>query len=439
MLASLLNSSQKMPESFIYFLWQYHYFDHTNLTTTDGEPIQVLHPGFRNPNAGPDFINARLLINDVEWHGTVEAHTKASDWLAHRHQNDRAYDNVILHIVWEADKVIARANGSPLPTLELQHRTDHTLQQRYALLTNDPGAIPCKEHWPSIRPLTITAMLDNALLQRLQRKASAVQTIYAEADSNWEETAYRLLSNNMGFKINAEPMSQLSRNVPLKALLKHRDTVFQLEAMLFGAAGLLEDLTQADAYTESLRREYRFLAAKYGFAKQQLPTHIWKWARLRPANFPTLRIAQLARLVSVGRSLFSLLTDTDEANSLVKTLQITPSDYWKNHYRFGKETAKGAPTLGQASAENIVINTAVPLLAAYAHHKEQPEYMDRALSLLEQLPAEHNHIADKWEDIGLSIQSAFDSQGSLELYNEFCQAKRCLNCQIGASIIGQNT
>ena len=426
-----------MPESFLYFLWQYQYFDHARLTTTAGETIQVLHPGFRNPNAGPDFTNARLLINDVEWYGTVEAHTKASDWLAHRHQDDRAYDNVILHIVWKVDKSITRANGSPLPALELQHRTSPILLQHYELLTNSPMTIPCDGHWRSVSPLKVTSMLDKALLQRLERKAATIQLIFDETGQNWEETAYRLLAINFGFKINAEPMAQLSRGVPLKALLKHRDSLLQLEAMLFGTAGLLETIDETDEYIEHLRREYRFLAAKYGFAERQLPAHIWKWGRLRPANFPTLRLAQFARLLADGQRLFSLFVDSTDAASLLKALQITPSPYWQTHYRFGKQTEKGAPAIGKTSAENIAINTVVPLLAAYAHRKGQPEYIDRAVTLLEQLPPEHNHITEEWDKLGLSVRSAFDSQGAIELFNEFCLPKRCLNCQIGASIVGQ--
>lgn len=426
-----------MPESFLYFLWQYQYFDHASLTTTDGETIQVLHPGFRNPNAGPDFTNARLLINDVEWHGTVEAHTKSSDWLAHRHQNDRAYDNVILHIVWKVDKPITRANGSPLPALELQHRTSDTLLQHYELLTNSVDDIPCAGHWRSVSPLKVTSMLDKALLQRLERKAVTVRRIFDETGQNWEETTYRLLATNFGFKINVEPMAQLSRGVPLKALLKHRDSLLQIEAMLFGTAGMLETVDEPDEYIENLRREYRFLSAKYGFAEQQLPAHIWKWGRLRPANFPTLRLAQLARLLSIRQSLFSLFVEPTDATSLLKALQVMPSAYWQTHYRFGKQTEKAAPAIGKASAENIAINTIVPLLAAYAHHKGQSEYIDRAMALLEQLPPEHNHITDQWDNLGLSVRSAFDSQASIELFNEFCQSKRCLNCQIGASIVGQ--
>lgn len=283
-----------MTEAFLYFLWQFHYFDHADLQTTQGELIQVLHPGFRNPNAGPDFLNARLLINDVEWVGTVEAHIKASDWLAHRHQHDRAYDNVILHIVWTDDRPQTaeathrwptRSDGSPLPTLELHNRTGSDLLNRYQSLIESPESIPCAGQFRAVQPLRVSSMLDKAMLQRLERKAADVKAIY-EATQDWEETAYRLLAINFGFKVNAEPMARLSRVVPQKALLKHRDSVRQLEAMLFGASGLLDAAEETDEYIEDLRREYRFLAAKYNLTEQQLPAHVWKWSRMRPANFP---------------------------------------------------------------------------------------------------------------------------------------------------------
>lgn len=429
-----------MSETLLYFLWQFQYFDRASLTTSDGEPIQVLHPGFRNDDSGPDFANARLIINDVDWAGTVEIHTKTSDWLAHHHQRDRAYDNVILHVVWEDDRTAAdqrliRLDGTPLPTLALQHRTDHSLLSRYEALSASGGGIACAGQFRAVHPLKQTSMLDKAMLQRLERKAADVKALFLTTNQDWEETTYRLLARNFGFKINAEPMEQLARMVPLKALLKHRDTHTQVEAMLFGTAGLLDTADQTDDYLELLRREYRFLAAKYTLTDRQLPTHNWKWGRLRPANFPTLRLAQFAQLVATAGSLFSLLVEADNALALRTALQITPTAYWQQHYRFGKVTDKGVPALGETAAENIIINTVVPLLAAYAHHREQPAYIDRAIALLEQLPAEQNRITDAWSDLGLRVRTAFDSQASIELFNEFCMLKKCLNCQIGLALV----
>ncbi|MFD2936867.1 DUF2851 family protein [Spirosoma flavum] len=428
-----------MSEAFLYFIWQYQYFSKNSVKTTDGEAIRVLHPGFQNHDAGPDFSNARLVINDVEWVGTVEMHTRTSHWLAHRHQHDRAYDNVILHVVWEDDRAengrrVDRANGTPLPTLELSPLTDFALLDRYRVLAESPDSIPCAGQFRSVSPLRITSMLDRAMLQRLERKAAGVQEMFRQTGGDWEETAYRVLAVNMGFKINADPMAQLSRAVPLKAILKHRDRLLQAEAMLFGTAGLLA-IDEPDEYVMALQREYRFLSAKYILAEKQVMAHAWKWGRLRPANFPTLRLAQLARLLTHHASLFSLFVGTTDVERLLKSLQLSPSDYWQSHYRFDKQTEKSVPTLGQNSAENIVINTVVPLLAAYAHHSGQPAYIDRAIALLEQLPPEKNRLTDGWDTLGLGIRTAFDSQAAIELYNEFCSVKKCLSCQIGAALL----
>ncbi|GAB2593874.1 DUF2851 family protein [Spirosoma areae] len=428
-----------MPEAFLYFIWQYQYFKTKDLSTTDGETVQVLQPGFRNHDAGPDFTNARLLINGVEWVGTVEMHTRTSDWLAHRHQHDRAYDNVILHVVWQDDRPasgrrVDRANGTPLPTLELSPLADADLLNRYYRLHESADSIPCAGQFRSVSPLRVTSMLDKAMLQRLERKASAAMAVFEQTGGDWEETTYRLLAMTMGFKVNTEPMAQLSRAVPLKAILKHRDVLLQVEAMLFGAAGLV-DVEESDDYVAVLQREYTFLAAKYALADKQVAAHAWKWGRLRPANFPTLRLAQLARLVTHHPSLFSLFVGTNDVGTLLKSLQLSPSGYWQSHYRFGKEADKTVPALGPDSASTIVINTGVPLLAAYAQHRGQPAYIDRAIRLLEQLPAEKNRLTERWDTLGLGIHTAFDSQAAIELYNEFCSVKKCLSCQIGAGLL----
>ena len=428
-----------MPESFLYFIWQYQYFNKTGLTSTDGEAIQVLHTGFRNHGAGPDFTHARLLINGVEWVGTVEMHRRTSDWLAHRHQHDRAYDNVILHVVWQDDRItngkqVDRANGTPLPTLELSSLTETDLLTRFYALNESEDTIPCAGQFRSVSPLRITSMLDKSMLQRLERKAADVRQLVEQTKGDWEETTYRLLAANLGFKINAEPMAQLSRTVPLKAILKHRDGLVQVEAMLFGTAGLL-DTDEPDEYQRNLQREYRFMATKYALADKQVTAQAWKWGRLRPPNFPTIRLAQFARLVTHQASLFSLFVGTTDTERLLSALQVQPSLYWRSHYRFGKKAEHDVPALGLESAQNIVINTAVPLLAAYAHHRGEPAYIDRAIALLEQLPAEKNRLIRNWHSLGLGIRTAFDSQAAIELHNEFCAVKKCLNCQIGASLL----
>ncbi|GAB3339930.1 DUF2851 family protein [Larkinella ripae] len=424
-----------MTEDFLYFIWQFQYYRHTDLRTVEGEELRIVHPGFRNPNAGPDFTQARLIVGNVEWVGTVEAHVRAADWLIHRHQYDRAYDNVILHIVWEKEPIeLKRSDGSVIPTLCLGERVDRTLLQRYQTLLAESGAIPCAGRIAAVEPVRRMAMFDKTLLQRLERKAAGVMALFHATGQDWEETSYQLLAAAFGFQVNADPFGQLSRQIPLKILLKHRDNRLQLEALLFGMAGLL-DSEKPDDYETTLQREYRFLSLKYQLASKQMPAYSWKWAKLRPAGFPTLRLAQFATLLTFKGSLFSVWMETDESASLLRYLQVTPSDYWQNHYRFGKTSEKGLATLGQIAAENLIINAIAPLLVAYSQHKDQPEYRDRAVSLLEQLPAENNRISRIWQQLKVPIRTAFDSQASIELYNNFCQKKQCLSCQIGVSLL----
>ena len=429
-----------IQEEFLYFIWQFQYVATQTLTTSDGEIVEVLHPGFRNHNAGPDFLNARLLIAGVEWVGTVEAHVKTSDWLAHRHQGDPAYDNVILHIVWNNDRPVPRPDGTRLPTLELASLTSGTLLEKYQALTQGTDAIPCAGQFRMVKPLRQTAMLDTALMQRLERKADAVKGVYEASGQDWEETTYRLLATYLGSKVNAEPMEQLARALPLRVLHKHRNNLTQLEALLFGTAGLLpEPAEEQDEYVGTLHREYRFLATKYSLTDKQLPATIWKWGKLRPAGFPTMRLAQLARLVHEHASLFSVFTGSESAETLLKSVQITPSVYWQTHYRFGKVANKVSSSLGGATAEGLLVNTAAPVLVAYAKHKDVPNLLDRAIALLEQLPPEDNRITRLWDVIGLHVRNAFDSQASIELYNEFCTPKRCLNCQVGIALVREGS
>ncbi|GAB3928289.1 DUF2851 family protein [Larkinella terrae] len=424
-----------MSEDFIYFLWQFQYFRTTDLRTVEGETVRVIHPGFRNPDAGPDFTQARLFIGEVEWAGTIEAHIRASDWLLHRHQFDRAYDNVILHIVWDKDPIfLKRSDGSVIPTLCLSEWADVTLLHRYQALLAESGAIPCAGRVAAVEPFRRTAMFDMTLLQRLERKASGVMTLFHRADQDWEETTYQLLATAFGFQVNAEPFGQLSRQVPLKVLHKHRDNPLQLEALLFGTAGLLTS-EEPDEYETILLREYRFLATKYQLTDRKLPAYSWKWSKLRPANFPTLRLAQFVKLLTSANSIFSYLIETGDSAVLLRYLQVTPTAYWQAHYRFGKSSEKVLATLGQTAAENLIINAVVPLLTAYSHHRDLPEYRDRAVDLLEQLAAENNRVTRIWQQLKIPIRTAFDSQASIELYRNYCQMKKCLSCQIGVSLV----
>lgn len=427
-----------MQESFLHFLWRFQYFDKQCLQTVQGEPIRVLRPGLPHQDAGPDFSQARALINGIEWAGHVEIHLRASDWNAHAHQHDAAYDNVILHVVWQDDVPIRRRDGSAIPTLELQSRTDKRLLSRYQAILRNQEGIPCAQQFGRVSELEKIAMLDRVLMQRLQQKAAFVTGLWEANRRDWEETAYQLLAKNFGFHLNSEAFLKLSQGLPLKILRKHRDNLTQVEALLFGQAGLL-DAPPTDAYSRSLRREYDFLSHKYGLPDRKLAAHAWKFMRLRPANFPTVRLAQFARLVSQEPGLFDLLTQSDSLKALRKQLLVQQSAYWQAHYTPGKPATGQVPVLGKSAAENLIVNVAVPLLVSYAGQQGNRAHLERAVDWLEQLPAEHNHLTRMWQALGLKVKTSFDSQASIEWHNHFCATKQCLQCHVGVSLLKSET
>ncbi|HET9053820.1 MAG TPA: DUF2851 family protein [Cyclobacteriaceae bacterium] len=423
-----------MTESFLHYVWQLQYFRKDELKTSSGEPVRVYHPGTRNADAGPDFSNARVKIGELEWRGSVEIHLRASGWHDHRHSADEAYEKVILHVVWENDKPVKRTDGSEMPTLELKDRMDFALWERYKNLYTSADVIPCANHWQSVPALTTLSALDNALMIRLQAKAALVTSLLAANNNNWDQTSYQLLCKNFGFKVNAEPMLRLAQILPYTILLKHFDKPVQVEALLFGVAGFLEN-DVADNYTLTLKREYNVLRKKYSLDGRQMNLSQWKFLRLRPANFPTIRIAQLAGLLTKQKHLFSKIVETTSGREVYDLLDVDQSAYWLRHYQFGKPSKADVPPLGDRSIQNIVINTVVPLLVSYGKIHNEQAYITRATDLLQEIPAENNRITRQWLSLDYKVQSAFDSQALVELYTNFCMKRRCLECGVGSWLI----
>ena len=423
-----------MQEAFIQFVWQYQYFQKNNLTTTSGSGLSVIHPGLLNSDSGPDFSAAKLKIDGLEWIGNVEFHIKSSYWYAHNHNGDKAYDNVILHVVWEHDKEVCRSDNSVIPTLELKDKVDKELLISSNRLIKSPDEIPCASHYTSTEEVTKRTMLDRVLIQRLERKADEILAIHEGNNHDWEETAYQVLARNFGFKVNASPFYLLSKSIPLKVLRKHVDRPMQIEAMLFGQAGFLEEPIEDDYYNQ-LQKEYHFLSKKYQFGSGRLHASQWKLMRLRPANFPTLRLAQFAALISSVGSIFSLLVNTEDLKTIVKKLASKPSDYWLNHYQFGKVSPGSDKMMGELSVNNLVINTVAPLLVAYGQLMASQAHIDRAVDLLETIKPENNKITKTWQGIGHRASNAADSQALIELYNSYCLKKRCLSCSVGTKLL----
>jgi hypothetical protein len=423
-----------MNESFLHYIWQFQYFDKANLKTQQGEQVSIFKTGWLNTNAGPDFSGAKIRIGDLDWVGNVEIHQKASDWIAHSHTQDKAYENVILHVVWEGDELIKRMDGSVIPTIELRGRVDEGLLKTYKKLVNSATAIPCEKSFPSVSELIRLSMLEKSLLQRLEHKATDVQRLLQDNGGDWQETTYQLLAKNFGFKTNSEPFFQLAKSLPYKIIAKHSSNLLQLEALLFGQAGMLETKTK-DEYVTSLFQEYSFLSQKYSIHERRLNSSQWKFLRLRPANFPTLRIAQFAWLIVSNKSLFSTFVETDSFQALQSILSVSPSDYWRSHFHFARKSKSEVHLFGQASKENVIINTIVPLLVAYGRTKDDQRFVDRAMDILQHIPAEVNKITKTWTALGMSINSSFDSQALIEQYNNLCQKRNCLNCVVGVSLL----
>ncbi len=423
-----------MSEAFLHYLWQFQYFDKNELQTITGEPIQIFNPGHRNSHAGPDFSNARMKIGDVEWVGSAEIHVQASGWTEHRHDQDPAYENVVLHVVWKNDRVIRRNDGSLLPTLELMNRISEQFFLDYQRLINSPEKIPCSPFLPHVKEIIRLSMMDKALLTRLESKSKQVSLILRKNHNDWQETCYQLLARNFGFKINAEPFQQLAQLLPYRVLRKHADKLLHLEALLFGQAGFLEDDLE-DEYYKLLKREYNLLRQKYKLSDRRLNKAQWKFLRLRPANFPTIRLAQFASLLYQRTSLFSTVLEMDDFPTLVSAFSIEQSEYWTNHYMFFKKAKDNVSFIGDSSISNIIINTVVPLLVAYGKSKDEQVYIDRAITILQQAPSESNAIIMQWKTLGLKSKTAFDSQALIELQNNYCSKRRCLDCNIGASLI----
>ena len=424
-----------MKEDLLQYAWRMQQFDARNLQSTDGQTIQIQSFGQHNTDAGPDFTEARIRIGDTLWAGNVEMHLKASDWLQHRHQDDPAYDNVILHVVLENDQVIFRSNGKPIPCLELKSRIPAQLAANYQRLLQMEGWIPCERQLQDVPSMTRKLWLDRLLVERLEQKTVVIEQALERNQYHWEESFFQQLAKGFGLRINAEPFEMLARSLPLLTLLKHKHSLLQLEALLFGQAGMLE-VDFADAYPQQLKKEFQFLKAKY--ALRPIPFSSWKFARLRPAAFPTIRIAQLAALIYQTDHLFSKILAAKHIKELENTFVLKLSNYWRTHYRFDKLSARRQKRLGTSTIHLLIINVISPFIFLYGKHKGEERYQEQALHLLEQLPPEQNKVIKNWSAVGIVPESAYQSQALLQLKKHYCTTRRCLSCSIGNSILKRN-
>ena len=419
-----------MKESILHYVWQNKLLTAHNLKTTDAETVEIIDVGRINTDAGPDFFNAKVKIGDTVWAGNVEIHTNSSDWNKHNHQTDSAYNNVILHVVHKADCEVYRADGENIPQLELTF--PQQIKDNYEQLFSTSKWIPCADKINLVPSVFIQSWKNALLTERLEQKMNAIETLLADNNQHWEEAFYIILARSFGFGTNSQAFESLAKSLPVSVLGKHKDNLFQLEALLFGQAGLLTQ-NETDSYAVELKREYNFLRLKFDL--NPINGSQWKLLRLRPDNFPHIRIAQFAALIHSSSKLFSKIVEQPNLDYLKQLFACEPADFWKNHYLFSDESRLKEKKLGVQSINCILINTVVPFLFCYASHKNDEELKDKAVQILEQIPPERNSIVTNWQNIGLSSHSAYDSQALLQLKKQYCDEKKCLRCRIGHKVL----
>ena len=416
-----------MTEQLLQFIWQFQYYNKSQLLSTKGEDIQIIYPGLHNTNQGPDFLNARVKIADTILAGSIEIHINASEWNLHKHGNDTNYSNVILHVVWHNDKNIS----VDIPTLELGSRVSSMLLTTYEKLMITRNFIPCEDQIMKVNEFTFTAWKHRLYVERLQEKSSIICEKLKNNKNHWEEIFWQLLAKNFGIKINSDAFESMATSIPLSTLAKHKNQLHQLEAMLMGQCGLLnKDFT--DDYAIMLKKEYLFLQKKYDLQ----PTHMSVYfLRMRPANFPTIRLSQFAVLIHNSSHLFSTIKDAGNLKDVEKLFDVTANDYWHYHYLFDEETAFKKKTLGKQMVQNIILNTVLPFLYAYGWFHNAEQYKEKALLWARQLLPEQNFITKGFSALGIENKTAYDSQALIQLKTKYCDLKRCLDCAVGNSIL----
>jgi hypothetical protein len=415
-----------MKEEFLYYIWENRLLN-KDLQTTEGEKVDVVATGYRNTNSGPDFLEAKIQIGDKLWAGHVEIHVKSSDWNRHGHQTDKAYKNVILHVVYENDMQV-----NDIPTLELKGHFDESLFAQYQKLISSKNWIPCEKSIAQVPVFTRLSWLDRMAVERLESKSETVTKILNANQFDWEDALYKLLMRYFGLKVNNEAFETLANLLPFKTLLKHADNLLQVEAMLMGCAGFLEaDFTEE--YPLLLKREFAVMKAKFNLLT--MPAERWKFMRMRPSNFPTIRLAQMAQLIHKNGCLFSKIREAKDTAEVKALFDVAASEYWETHWRFDVPTESKLKHLGDATADILMINAVVPLLFCYGKLHKDESVCETAIQFLEETEAEDNAAIRHYVQCGIKVENAMQTQALLHLYNMYCKRKRCLECRIGAVLL----
>ncbi len=423
-----------MKEAFLQFIWQFQLFNKQGLSLINGEPFNVIKPGSLNSHAGPDFSQAHIHYDDLDFYGHVEIHLKSSEWDKHMHQKDPAYNNVILHVVLENDKEVKNAAGNIIPTVELRGRIPLNFYQNYEKLINSAEEVPCQSQIENTNRIILISMMDRVLIERLEQKSLLFKNILDQLKGDWEEACFKFILKSFGFKRNKEGFDELASKISFKDIKRYTNSKKEIEAILFGTSGFLMGERKNDSYFSEIKEIYKRLKLKF---KNQgdLDPVIWKFFRLRPGNFPTLRLAQFAAFIHNKEHLLSNIIKMKTMDDIKSFFNDDPSEYWQKHYKFSSETEKGISKIGDSSVESLIINAIIPIWVSYSKTRSDDSYMDRAMRILEDISPENNKITRFWKNYSFPNNNAFDSQALIQLYNNYCNKRKCLKCNIGVSIV----
>ncbi|WP_040491889.1 DUF2851 family protein [Xanthomarina gelatinilytica] len=421
-----------MQEDFLHYIWQHKKMSVAHLKTTQHETLEIVSVGQHNTNSGPDFFNAQLKIADQLWAGNVEVHVKSSDWFVHNHETDQAYDNVILHVVWEHDTEIFRKNNSIVPTLELKEVVDKMVLLNYSkLLSAKDKWINCEADFAEVAPFVLESWLERLYIERLERKSETIEKLLQDSKNNWEAVLFKMLAKNFGLKVNGEAFFSMANAVDFQIIRKLQNNQSTLEALFFGLTGLLDQDIQ-EPYFLVLQKEYRYLKRKYNLHDTEVvPIQFF---RLRPQNFPTIRLSQLATLYHLHSSLFSQIMEISSLKTIYKLFQVSTSVFWETHYSFGKVSKPSNKKITKAFVDLLIINTIIPIKFAYARHQGK-DVNDFLLELIQQIPSEKNSIVSAFNKIKKVSHTAMQSQALIQLKTTYCDKNQCLKCAVGNALI----
>jgi len=426
-----------MREDLLHFIWKYKKLQLTDVHTSKRESVSILDVGSHNHLAGPDFFNAKVKIDGQLWAGNVEIHIKSSDWYVHRHENDANYDNVILHVVWEDDASVFRKDGSEVPTLQLKNYIPQALLLDYQNLFDkkQKAFINCEKDIAKVDAFVFQNWLERLYFERLERKSEFVLSLLKDSKNDWEQVLFSLLLKNFGLKINGAAFLSLAQALDLSIIRKLRSDIFQLESVFFGMSRLLEDETILDSYYLKLKNEYQYLTNKFDLNADRVLKP--EFVKIRPPNFPTIRLSQLANLYGTHQNFFNKLINTKSIEELYSLFDVSASSYWKDHFTFGKPSKKSTKKLTKSFIDLLIINSILPLKFCYAQHHGKDEN-EEIVDIIKSIKTENNSILSNFKDQGVISKSAKDSQAMLQLYHEYCTKNKCLHCAVGSSLLGGN-